>query len=1080
MISSKTVLALLCLLFGAAPQLLKSCSSFTPSILRNPKKVVHGVRIATSKQNVILQSSPTRQVDTTVKAPEKSSNHKVIENMQHTSDKKTSSKNNALNLVLVAGFESFNKDLYDSAARSLNDVNIQVFADNEIRTSTTEVNPILAQAMKNADIFVGSLIFDYDDAMAVESLLPHVKGPKLLFECSTELMTHNEIGSFNMKTSDGKEVGPPPAIKAVLSTFTSGKEEDRVSGYVKLLKVGPSLLKFVPGEKASDLKVWLEAYRYWNQGGATNVKHMVELLRKWYRNEDIGRLPDLVVTPDVGLLHPIHDHGFFLSPKQFLEWRLSDDCAEVAASKKFTLAPNDAPRCALLLYRKHVITGQKYIMDLITQMEANGVIPIPIFINGVEGHTIVRDLLTSEHEIRGVKDGSVIREDSFQSDKAVAVDCIVSTIGFPLVGGPAGSFEAGRNVAVAQKLLRDMNVPYVIASPLLLQNIPQWKQNGVLGLQSVVLYSLPELDGAIDTVILGGLVGDKIALINERVRKLVERIKGWVNLRRTPKDDRKVAIMLYGFPPNVGAVGTAALLDVPRSLDNLLRRMHQEGYDVGDFATDPDACGESLVAALTILSEDSVIAAGADKMNDALEKRIERSKRGDKTTPETLAKPGAGLGGAEIRAMNIQYDDLEKVMGKYMSKKVRRAWSEKDRGPGLSSKGEMVVSGLQVGNVWITVQPLLGVEGDPMRLLFQRNLTPHPQYCACYEFMRLSEEKGGIGAQTVIHLGMHGTVEWLPGQPLGNDRQSWSDELLGGLPNLYVYAANNPSESILAKRRGYGTLISYNVPPYGRAGLYLELANLKDLLNEYRTSESTDLRQSIWSICQRCGIDNEVPLVISGNAYKESELPENILSEIFDTWAKDVGNYLELLQERLFSSGLHILGSKPSEDDLRSYLSAYFKDALSEEEYKIALQSIGSKNESKWWDILMFLKNLFHDRRDGSSRENEARMAVAKEVVSLLSRNTEELDSVMTGLDGGYIPPAPGGDLLRDGTAVLPTGRNIHALDPYRMPAEGAWIRGRKIAEDTIQQHLIKNNGAYPETVACTLWGLDTIKTRGK
>ena len=142
------------------------------------------------------------------------------------------------------------------------------------------------------------------------------------------------------------------------------------------------------------------------------------------------------------------------------------------------------------------------------------------------------------------------------------------------------------------KLLKDMNVPYIVASPLLLQSIPQWKQNGVLGLQSVVLYSLPELDGAIDTIVLGGLVGDKIALVNERVRKLVSRLKGWVNLRRTPKSERRISILLYGFPPNVGAVGTAALLDVPHSLEKLLKRLHEEGYNTGDFATDPDACGE--------------------------------------------------------------------------------------------------------------------------------------------------------------------------------------------------------------------------------------------------------------------------------------------------------------------------------------------------------------------------------------------------------------------------------------------------------------------------------------------------------
>uniref|UniRef100_A0A6V0A4L5 magnesium chelatase n=1 Tax=Pseudo-nitzschia australis TaxID=44445 RepID=A0A6V0A4L5_9STRA len=499
------------------------------------------------------------------------------------------------NIVLVAGFESFNKELYVKAAKALENVHLTVFADNEIRISSTETNPVFADAVKGADIFVGSLIFDYDDVMAVEALLPNVKGPRLLFECSTELMAYNEVGTFTMKkSSSGEQAGPPPAVKAILSQFTSGKEEDRVAGYVKLLKYGPDLLKFVPGEKASDLKIWLEAYRYWNQGGSTNVKYMIDLLQKSYTNEDISHLPKVVVTPDIGLLHPLKDR-YFTTPKEFVEWRYSDDCFESALLKGFALAPKDAPRVAILLYRKHVITDQPYILDLIALMEQNGVCPVPIFINGVEGHTIVRDLLTSEHEIKGVDDGFIVRDDSFQSSKAVSVDAIVNTIGFPLVGGPAGSMEAGRNVAVAEKLLREMDVPYIVASPLLLQSINQWKQNGVLGLQSVVLYSLPELDGAIDTVVLGGLVGDKIVLVNERVRKLVSRIKGWVELRRTPRKDKKISIMLYGFPPNVGAVGTAALLDVPKSLENILNQMHKDGYDVGDFATNPDACGERYV-----------------------------------------------------------------------------------------------------------------------------------------------------------------------------------------------------------------------------------------------------------------------------------------------------------------------------------------------------------------------------------------------------------------------------------------------------------------------------------------------------
>jgi len=638
-------------------------------------------------------------------------------------------------IVLVAGFESFNRDLYYQAAQDLgDDFEIQVFADSDIRLKDASVsvndenlgvNPLFEKAMKQADAFVGSLIFDYDDVLVVQSLLPNIQGPRLLFECATEIMTFNQVGTFNMMTTEDGPAGPPPAVKAILSKFGSGKEEDRINGYLKLLKFGPALLKYVPGEKASDLRTWLEAYRFWNQGGKHNVHamfrilaHQIDVQNNIHNSQLLSPqrelvLPELQVTPDIGLLHPLKDkelmiksqqqqqqqqqqQRFFDSPASYISWRLSKTTADLALAHKFQLAPPDAPRVAVLLYRKHVITEQRYILDLITYMEAQGLIPVPIFINGVEAHTIVRDLLTSQHEIDGVARGNIVREDTYLSQKATRVDAMVNTVGFPLVGGPAGSAEAGRNIEVAEQLLRSMNIPYMVASPLLLQSIPQWKSNGVLGLQSVVLYSLPELDGAIDTVVLGGLVGDKIALVPERVRKMCDRVHGWVSLARTPPSDRKVAVSLYGFPPNVGAVGTAALLDVPKSLENLLQRLQAEGYDIGDFAKDPDASGESLVAALSILCENPVVTGGADRMQGAVNAKIERATNGDQTVAATLAKPGGGLGGARVKAINVKWDDLEKVMGKYMAKKVRRAWPEKERGPGTSPTEKLEVARRQV------------------------------------------------------------------------------------------------------------------------------------------------------------------------------------------------------------------------------------------------------------------------------------------------------------------------------------------------------------------------------------------------
>ena len=421
-------------------------------------------------------------------------------------------------------------------------------------------------------------------------------------------MSSTSVGSFSMANNNGQASGPPPAVKALLSKFGSNKEEDRLKGYLNFLKVGPSLLRLVPGKKAGDLRTWLEVYSYWNQGGLENVVSMFLLLAKRLSLVDeskVGEPPKVIETPAQGLIHPLTSE-IFSSPKKYLQWYMQK-CEDPANA----MAPPNAPRVAVLLYRKHVITQQLYITQMLRIFEKEGIIPIPIFINGVEAHTIVRDLLTTRYEQEQRAKG--VRIIDSLSSEAIEVDAVVNTIGFPLVGGPAGSMEAGRRVDVATRLLAAKNIPYFVSAPLLIQDLNSWRENGVQGLQSVVLYSLPELDGAVDTVVLGGLVGDKIALVPERVRKLTRRIKGWVNLKATEASKRKVAILLYGFPPNVGAIGTAALLNVPKSLENMLKNLQAAGYDTGIDADKID--GESVVAILTAILQDAVVAGGPKKMN---------------------------------------------------------------------------------------------------------------------------------------------------------------------------------------------------------------------------------------------------------------------------------------------------------------------------------------------------------------------------------------------------------------------------------------------------------------------------------
>ncbi|GIM01458.1 hypothetical protein Vretimale_6174, partial [Volvox reticuliferus] len=1132
----------------------------------------------------------------------------------------------------VSGFESFNVGLYKEAAaalrRQMPHVRLQVFSDRDIASET--MRPRVEAALERADMFFGSLLFDYDQVEWLRARVQRVP-VRMIFESALELMSCNKVGSFQMgggngADAPGKAPGPPAAIKKVLSMFGSGREEDKMVGYLSFLKVGPKLLKWVPGQKAADLRTWLTAYAYWNQGGNSNVLAMFAFLVETLFEQTGYVPPPVVETPPLGCLHPLHG-GYFSSPTDYMRWY----------EKSGPLRGTGAPVVAVLLYRKHVITEQPYIGQLISQLEAEGLVPVPVFINGVEAHTVVRDLLTSEHEQSLLSRGLTGSISPTLKRDAVKVDAVVSTIGFPLVGGPAGTMEGSRQADLAKAILTVKDVPYIVAAPLLIQDMDSWSRDGVAGLQSVVLYSLPELDGAIDTVPLGGLVGDNIYLVPERVKKMAGRLMSWVRLRRKRANERKVAVLLYGFPPGVGATGTAALLNVPKSLEALLASLRKAGYDLGpNVPEDLTGLGEAVVSALKKQEDQRAIlkgAAGMAALGAGPAEAFGVKVGAGEVTPQRLkvGKPEGALwaacgGGMQLlkgywltlvlrinellvsrpsypvvitvafayiqtrmrthtyaRAHAHMYAFLgtplsPSVLGRHnlrqelltyppewgptewgplpylpdndvLVERMERQWGELRtyRGLNTSISGACQVPGLTLGSVWIGVQPPLGIEGDPMRLLFQRDLTPHPQYAAFYKWIQHV-----YGADVVLHFGMHGTVEWLPGAPLGNTGLSWSDVLLGELPNVYVYAANNPSESIVAKRRGYGTIVSHNVPPYGRAGLYKQLATLRDQLSEYReaaqqarqqlqtataatvsgdTTAALAARQAaeasalapivasqaglILDQLKLAGLEADCPF-LDPSTGQVVPLPSEVGPETshpalepltFDQYATKLYAYLQLLEGRLFSEGLHVLGAPPGSSQLAQYLEAYFGPGLP----KAAVQAVADRGEEGAAAVRARLERLW-DQEAASSpfepvllpagtsaagttstaaavraapqrpsgEELAARLEEALKIRSLLLKNTEELASVLHALGGGYVLPEAGGDLLRDGTGVLPTGRNIHALDPYRMPSPAAMARGSAVAAAILEQHKASNGGVLPETVAVNLWGLDSIKSKGE
>ena len=360
-------------------------------------------------------------------------------------------------IVLIAGFESFNAELYrkaaDLASSRCPELDIRVFSDRNITTNSAEVET----ALKNADVFFGSLIFDYDQVVWLRERIIDIP-IRLIFESALELMSLTKIGAFSI---GDKPKGMPKPIKFILDKFSNGKEEDKLAGYISFLKIGPKLLKLIPVQKVQDLRNWLIIYGYWNAGGSENVASLFWTIAEKYLYLKIGDIPPPLETPNMGLLHPDYP-GFFTSPQQYLQWylvgRVSDlskkggqdahptKLQDVHPTKLQDVHPTKLqdvhpiklqdvhptkPVIGILLYRKHVITKLPYISQLIGYFEKAGLIPLPIFINGVEGHVAVRDWMTSDHETQQRHLNHI--ETPSLSAEAVKIDAIVSTIGFPLV-----------------------------------------------------------------------------------------------------------------------------------------------------------------------------------------------------------------------------------------------------------------------------------------------------------------------------------------------------------------------------------------------------------------------------------------------------------------------------------------------------------------------------------------------------------------------------------------------------------------------------------------------------------------------
>ncbi|MEO1125586.1 MAG: magnesium chelatase subunit H, partial [Cyanobacteria bacterium J06639_16] len=965
-----------------------------------------------------------------------------------------------------------------AAVRAINANNPQIAVEvsgyliEELRDS--ENYAAFQKDVSEANIFIASLIFIEDLAdKVVEAVAPYRDqlDVAVVFPSMPQVMRLNKLGSFSMA-----QLGQS---KSAIASFMKKRKEKSGAGFqdamLKLLRTLPTVLKYLPVEKAQDARNFMLSFQYWLGGSSENLENFLLMLadRYVFKDQQLDGAPqvdsldyqDPVTYPDMGIWHPVANQ-MFEDIKEYLNWYNSR--RDLSENLKDPLAP-----CiGLVLQRTHLVTGDDaHYVALVSELEYMGARVVPVFAGGLDFSKPVDAYFF----------------DPVNPNVAI-VDAAVSLTGFALVGGPAR-----QDHPKAIESLQRLNRPYMVALPLVFQTTEEWEDSdlGLHPIQVALQMAIPELDGAIEPIVLSGrdgLTGRAISL-QDRIEAIAQRAMKWGRLRRLPKLDKKLAITVFSFPPDKGNVGTAAYLDVFGSIHKVMQAMKLNGYDVQDLPETPEALMQAVI-------HDVQAQYASPELNVAYR-----------------------MGVPEYEALTPYSQRLEENWGPP---------------PGtLNTDGQnLLVYGKAFGKVFIGVQPTFGYEGDPMRLLFSRSASPHHGFAAFYTYLEKI-----WGADAVLHFGTHGSLEFMPGKQMGMSGTCYPDNLIGSIPNLYYYAANNPSEATIAKRRSYAETISYLTPPAENAGLYKGLKELSELIGSYQGlkdgGRAVQIVNAIVEQARICNLDRDIPELATSEGDDSPFRADQFSTDERDNVVGKVYIKLMEIESRLLPCGLHVIGKPPTaeeaiatlvniagldreEDGIKS-LQRIIAESLNRD-----IDEIYANSDRGVLDDVQLLYDinagcraavtaLVQEQIDAEGRVsmvsklnflNIGRKApwinalheagytgVDSEALKPLMQYLEfcleqvvadnELGALLKALEGEYVLPGPGGDPIRN-PDVLPTGKNIHALDPQSIPTTAAVQSAKIVVDRLLERQRQENGGTYPETIATVLWGTDNIKTYGE
>ena len=719
-----------------------------------------------------------------------------------------------------------------------------------------------------------------------------------------------------------------------------------------------------------------------------------------------------------------------------------------------------APQVGIVFYRAHYLAGNLAPIDALCQaLSDRDICPIPIFVSSLRDPDVQSELL---HYFR-------------PKDEA-GIQVLLNTTSFSLA--QLGERErGGEPTSDFPELWQRLDVP-VLQVILSGGGLAQWQQEwrGLSPRDVAMNVALPEVDGRIISraVSFKAVQGWNAALetevlnyqpVDDRIQFVAELAANWAKLRQEQVRDRKVSLILANYPSRNGRLANGVGLDTPASCVAILQALQQAGYHVENIPKNDDELIRRLTAGIT---------------NDP-------ETKGMNPVRQTLA----------IAAYQAWFDTLPETV----KTQVNQRWGD--------AQDSFAIAGIQLGNIFVGIQPSRGYETDPALNYHAPDLEPTHDYLAFYHWLR-----SDFGTHAIVHVGKHGNLEWLPGKSVALSEDCYPEVAFGAIPHLYPFIVNDPGEGSQAKRRSQAVIIDHLTPPMTRAELYGGLQQLEGLIDEYYEAQTLDpsrlavIRDRMTALIQQENLSQEVQSM-AGDVDLDQFTPA-ALTELIT----NADRYLCELKESQIRDGLHIFGQCPAGRQLRDLIVSIARhpspgrlgltraiaqswnldfDPLIADPAQLVGNWEGQLDSPlptpyTIGDAIDIIENyaaeqveqLLNGKCDLSD-DNEISTElnwIRDRLLPDLQHTDQEMSYLLHGLAGGYVPAAPSGAPTRGRPDVLPTGRNFYSVDIRAVPTESAWDVGRKAAEVLVETYT-QEHGEYPKTLALSIWGTATMRTGG-